>query len=209
LFQTGAEPAPIRVGIAAFLSYITGMKLLLSLGVFLVSAVLASAQPAKVILIRHAEKPQDNTDGELALKGKERAMALVPFLTENDDFIGSGTNVMLYATKVAHGPTNHTHETLRPLAAHLGAKIHAPFANSEYEDLAKRVLTDPSCKDKTVVICWTHAYIPGLLGALGVPDRPAEIDKRVFDRVYMITYKDGGVKSVTLPQRLMFGDTRL
>jgi hypothetical protein len=185
------------------------MKLSQLLGVFLLSAGLASAQPAKVLLIRHAEKPQDNTDGDLALKGKERAMALVPFFLENDEFLGASTNVVLFATKVARGPTNHTHETLRPLAERLGAKIYAPFANSEYETLAKKLLTDPAYKDKTVVVCWTHAYIPGLMGALGVADRPLEIDKRVFDRLYVITFKDGAAKSVTLPQRLMFGDTRL
>ena len=53
------------------------------------------AQPAQVILIRHAEKPP--TGNMLNTKGRERAAALVPYLLETDDLTKFGKPVAIYA----------------------------------------------------------------------------------------------------------------
>jgi hypothetical protein len=47
-------------------------------------AAVALAQPAQVLIIRHAEKPREISAVNLTLKGQERAMALVPFFTQTD-----------------------------------------------------------------------------------------------------------------------------
>src|SRR3974377_493313 len=105
-----------------------------------------SAQPAKVIILRHAEKPADESKESLSIQRQERAIALVPLLTQTPELIGTNRAVALFATRISERSTNnHTHETLEPLAARLGLKIRAPFANSEYQALAERVLMSTAC----------------------------------------------------------------
>jgi len=43
---------------------------------------------------------------------------------------------------------------------------------------------------KTVVICWTHEWLPELAAALGVSPKPSKWKNKVYDEVYVITYRD-------------------
>jgi hypothetical protein len=58
-----------------------------------------------------------------------------------------------------------------------------------------------------VLICWDHEYIPRLAAALGIFPQPSAWPADVFDRVWIITYKDGLASLVNMPQRLLFGDS--
>src|SRR5579872_4415780 len=165
------------------------MKPFILLVLSLMMVLSVPAQPARIILLRHAEKQLDEDKAGLSLRGQERAMALVPFLTRTPELIDKGLPVALFATRISRrGTDNHTHETLAPLAAQLGLKIKAPYAASDYQALAHQLLTDAAYQDKTVLICWTHTQIPGLVAALGISPEPPPWDKRVFDRVLLITY---------------------
>ena len=136
-------------------------------------------------------------------------MALVPLLTRTPELIAENTPVELFATKISrHATNNHTHETLEPLASRLGMKIYAPYVNSEYQALAHYVLTSAECKDKTILICWTHSHLPGLLAELGVKPEPGPWPKGVYDRLVVLTYDRGTARMVNLPQRLLFGDEK-
>ncbi len=182
------------------------MKRLLFLA-FFVTSVSIHAQPAKIIILRHSEKLAGEDEG-LSLKGEERAAALVPYLTKTPGLVESKESTVVFATRIGEEKTdNHTHETMEPLAAALGLKIKAPFANSQFQALAKFITTDPSCKGKTVVVCWTHAYIPKLVAGLGIQSKLEDWDKLVFDRLLVITGEPGNFKMVNSPQRLMFGDS--
>ena len=46
------------------------------------SALFAAAQPARVIVIRHAEKPDDPENSHLSEDGQVRAQRLVKWLTQ-------------------------------------------------------------------------------------------------------------------------------
>lgn len=173
----------------------------------LLAIISVAAQPARILIIRHAEKPPDGSKDHLTREGNERARALVPFLTQTPQLLGTNRAVALFATRVSKtAPNNHTHETLEPLASELGLKINDAYRNSDYQALADRLLSDPIFKDRTVVICWTHTYIPQLVKSLGIsPELPAWND-RVYDRVLVITYEQRKAKMADLPQKLLFGD---
>jgi hypothetical protein len=170
---------------------------------------LAGAQPAQILLIRHGEKPPEKAAVHLSLKGRERAMALVPFLTETPDLLRSGLPVALFATRIApDDPSHRTHETIQPLAQSLKLPIQAPQVNREYSQLAQEILTRPEYQGKTVLICWDHTYIPQLAGALGVKPQPPRWHGAVFDRVFIISPTGAGAATlIDLPQRLLFGDS--
>jgi hypothetical protein len=184
------------------------MKPLINFFLFMLTVASLAAQPAKIIVFRHAEEAADGSKESLSLRGQERAMALVPMLTRTPELIARNTPLMLFATKISrHTTNNHTHETLEPLASQLGLKINAPYANSDYQALARHILTSATCKDKTILICWTHSSIPGLLVALGVSPEPEPWPKGVYDRLLVITYDRGTARMVNLPQKLLFGDS--
>jgi len=185
------------------------MKPLITFALLMLSGVSLAAQPAKIIVLRHGEEGENGSKESLSLKGQERAMALVPMLTQTPGLIPNNTQVVMFATRISrHATNNHTHETLEPLASQLGLKINAPYANSDSESLARHVLTSPEYKDKTILICWTHTHIPDLLVALGVPSERKPWPKETYDRYVVVTYRDGAARMVNLPQRLLFGDSR-
>jgi hypothetical protein len=167
----------------------------------------ALAQPAQVLIIRHAEKPREKSSVNLSLKGQERAMALVPFFTQTPELVYQGLPVALFATKMAPGEiSQRTLETITPLSHYLRVLPDAHYAKWDYADLAQETLTNLAYKRKTVLICWDHEYIPRLAAALGVRPEPPRWPEEVFDRVLIITYRGGQASLVNMPQRLMFGD---
>lgn len=167
------------------------------------------AQPAQIILIRHAEKPDDPEDIHLTLKGRERAMALVPYLTETPELLTNGLPVALFATAaIKSSHSLRPQETVEPLSKRLKLPIHSSFLNKEYAALARHILTNPEYRGKTVVICWVHDYIPELVEALGVRQAARKKWKSgSFDRTYLIIYRNNATTLLDMPQKLLFGDS--
>ena len=185
------------------------MKPLTTFALLLLTVVALPAQPAKIIVFRHAEEAEDGSKESLSLKGQERALALVPLLTRAPEFLAGDPRPVLFATKLSpRGTNNHTHVTLEPLAAQLGLKIEAPYSTSDYQALARYVLSSDTCKERAVVICWTHSHLSGLLHALGVTPEPESWSKKVYDRLVVVTYHKETARMVNLPQKLLFGDSR-
>ncbi len=175
--------------------------------ILLGSAAVALAQPAQVLIIRHAEKPREQSAVNLSLKGQERAMALVPFFCQTPELVYQGLPTALFATKIIPGDLSHfSLETIAPLSQRLRILTDAHFAKWEYGPLAQEVLTNPRYERKTVLICWDYEYIPRLAAALGVRPEPPRWPAEVFDRVLIITYRGDQASLVNMPQRLMFGD---
>ena len=184
------------------------LLVLVSLASLGLAAAPLLAQPAQVLIIRHGEKPPEKTAVNLSLKGRERAMALVPFLTQTPALLGHGLPVALFATRIApDDPSHRPQETITPLSQHLKLPIQAQHINREYARLAGEILADPAFRGKTVLICWDHRYIPQLSAALGVRPEPPKWPGQVFDRVFIITFKGGQATLVNMPQRLLFGDS--
>jgi hypothetical protein len=181
---------------------------LLGLTILGLSGSMALAQPAQVLIIRHAEKPSEKSAVNLSLKGQERAMAFVPFFTQTPDLIYQGLPVALFATKVIPRDLSHfALETVEPLSQRLRLLTDAHYAKWDYANLAQEVLTNVKYRRKTVLICWNHEYIPRLAAALGVYPEPSPWPEKVYDRVYIIKYKGGQASLENMPQRLLFGDS--
>jgi hypothetical protein len=181
---------------------------LLGLTILGLTAGVALAQPAQILIIRHAEKPIERSAVNLSLKGQERAMALVPFLTQTPELTYQGLPAALFATKMAPGEiSQRTLETITPLSNYLKMLTDAHYAKSDYADLAQEVLSNRKYQRKTVLICWDHEYIPQLATALGVYPEAPPWPENVFDRVWIITYRGGQASMVNMPQRLLFGDS--
>ena len=184
------------------------MKPFLLILLLFVSIQTALTRPAKVILLRHAEKPLGELDIHLSERGQARARALVPFLTTQPVFLTSGQPVALFAPLITrNGHSRRPFETLKPLADHLKLNIQKPYGAKDYGGLAKRILEDPSFNGKTVVICWVHDYLPALAKELGVKPKPAPWKGDVYDRVWVITFDDHRATLVSLPQNLLPGDS--
>jgi hypothetical protein len=175
---------------------------------FLIAAETAFARPARVILLRHAEKPLDESDIHLSERGESRARALVVLLATERVLGTNGPPAALFAPKVTRrGHSRRPYETLEPLAEHLRLSIQTPYGPSDCAALAKHVLSDPDLDGKTVIVCWIHDYLPALAKALGVKPEPVRWKGSVYDRVWVITYEDHRVVLVNLPQNLLPGDS--
>ena len=153
---------------------------------------LYSGTPARVIVIRHAEKPEDPRALHLSPAGEERAKDFVVFLKSNSDLTSNGLPIALFATqKTKNDRGQRTRETLEPLSRELNTVIQLPYKAENYRRLAKQILSTKKYEGKTVLICWTHEYIPQLLSALGVRPQPGRLNGDVYDRVYVVDFKDG------------------
>ena len=184
------------------------MKLYLAILTLILSLNSAFAKPAEIILLRHAEKPPDEMNVHLSARGKERAQSLAAFLTSTPALVTNGLPVALFATHpTSHGHGQRTSETLDPLATRLKLPIRTPYVAKDYAALARRILQDPALDGKTVVVCWVHDYLPALAEALGV-SRPPAWKATVFDRVWVINYRDGQASLTVLPQQLLPGDSQ-
>ena len=75
----------------------------LGLTILGLAASVALAQPAQVLIIRHAEKSPQGSAVSLSIKGQERAMAFVPFFTQTPELIYQGLPTALFATKIGPG----------------------------------------------------------------------------------------------------------
>src|SRR5512137_2536425 len=90
----------------------------------LLLASTASARPAQVILLRHAEKPANEADDHLSEQGRERAQALVGFFTTNPAVTNRGLPSVLFAPLATRrGHSGRPAETLEPLAKQLRLPI--------------------------------------------------------------------------------------
>lgn len=165
-------------------------------------ATFAYGEPGQVIVIRHGEKP-DRGDG-LSLKGLERAAALAPFFAQSDGTFGKPAAI--FAQKPTQKrPSRRPVETVAPLAQALGLDVQKHH-HSDFAAMAKQIVSNRKYDGKTVLICWEHHAIPEVAAALGVADPPPWRDQ-AFDRVWVITFKDGKAKLKDVPQRLLFGDS--
>jgi hypothetical protein len=160
----------------------------------------AYGTPARVIIIRHGEKPDEGDD--LSLKGRERASALVPFFQDSTN----GVPAAIYAQGSSEKrPSRRAVQTVTPLAGELKLVVRT-YHHSDFAVMTKEILAKPEYDGKIVLICWEHHGIPDIAAAMGVTS-PPEWPGHAFDRLWIITFKNGKAKLSNAPQRLMFQDS--
>src|SRR5260221_9289961 len=109
------------------------MKIHLLIAALLAAVQWSLAQPAEIILIRHAEKPDDPEAVHLSKAGEKRAKELVPFVMNNSELTQHGLPVALYATETTkHGRGQRTQETITPLSQALHLSIQTPYSSEDY-----------------------------------------------------------------------------
>jgi hypothetical protein len=187
-----------------------------------VDAEKRSVTPRQVLIIRHAEKPEDDTDIHLASRGAARAAALpslfvIPptFPTKPAAFV---TPEFLFAAKQSKY-SNRSVETLRPLAKALAdMPIDHRHADRAFQGLVDDLFSESKYAGKTILICWHHGSISDL--ALAVIAKAKNTSKlkgqmpqrwggTVFDRIWIITFDDlGNATFDDRPQRLLFADAK-
>jgi hypothetical protein len=192
---------------------ICALFLLVVLGGYLLHSAKASAAtrepqsesaqkaPTMILLMRHAEKPQDK-DPNLSPQGFKRAQAL-PTLFTNGTLPKPDA---IFAT----APSKHSNrpiETITPLAQALHLKINDDYEDIDAGPLAKQVLSGKYA-GKVVVIAWHHGEIPNVARALGVADAPQKWDSGVFDQIWEIRYVDGVAQMTVFHEHLLDGDSK-
>lgn len=161
----------------------------------------ATTGPSMVLIIRHAEKPDDATDPNLSKRGFERADALAKVIP--NDFVRPD---FLFATrKSSH--SNRPMETIEPLAKALHLTIDSTFKDDDFAALAHQILSSPRYAGKVVLIAWHHGKIPELAHALGAAAAPEKWNSKEFDRVWEISYENGVATWKNLPQKALPGDS--
>jgi phosphohistidine phosphatase SixA len=144
--------------------------------------------PRLILIIRHAEKPDDRNDPDLTATGRARAENLGNYLPKT-----FGTPDFLFASTRSKR-SNRPIETVKPLSKKLGILIDDSFADEDYAALAHKLLTDKKYDQKFILICWHHGHIPDLAFALGgSPDGvPNPWDPTVFNLILQLEYKGSG-----------------
>jgi len=165
----------------------------------------ALAAPARVVLIRHGEKPPEGS--ELDERGRQRAQALVGYIERDPVVAAFGPPAAIYAmAPKGEGGSVRAIQTVEPLAADLGQAVRADFKKDQIEELAAAVLQEPP--GKTVLVCWEHTVIPAIVKALGLAGGPSKWKGSVYDRAWIVGFADGKPASFKdVPQRLLPGDS--
>ena len=178
------------------------MKLVV-LAVLLGATLVARAQPERIILIRHAEKPDDTFNSNLSPVGLDRAERLVKWLTKGKVLGTNGVPTAIYASAPTHnGRSLRCVQTMEPIARALNVQIQTPYSALNYDRLARLILHDKSLQGKNVVICWVHEYIPEFTAAFGVKKPPQKWKDEDYDSAYVLTFPDGKAKLEVTRERL-------
>ncbi len=171
---------------------------------FLFSSSLTLATPSTIFLIRHAEKPSSGP--ELSERGWERAKAL-PMLFSRQDFSNYGTPACLIGMnkKKVDGSVRAL-QTLKYVSDFFHVPVTDLFNKDQDKEMLHFVMTAPECNNRLVVISWEHNGLEGIATDLGVKPA-AKWPGDVYDRVWVIDWKNGQVQMQSLPQRLLEGDS--
>jgi hypothetical protein len=157
--------------------------------------------PARIILMRHAEKPDDKSIITLSDKGYSRASALPP------EFIAAfGKPYRIYAA-ANDKKSIRPYETALPLAESINMEVLAPYVDDDYLNLVNDILSDPELVGRTIVIFWHHGNMANIVEKLGGPV-VKKWDKNIYDRLWILDYTADSIVYQDSAQRLLFGDSK-
>jgi len=163
-------------------------------------------KPKTILILRHAEKPQDPNNEKLSVKGYERAAALAYYLP---DAFGDINHI--FAAGV--GKHSHSHrpvETITPLANRLDKKIHDSYLKKEYKEMVNHVFSKEKYTNETIAVCWEHKDIKAIADEFGATNTPSSTwSETCFDLVWKLTLQnDGSYLLDQIAQLLLYGDSK-
>ena len=158
-----------------------------------------------VLLIRHAEKPDDDADRTLAVPGQERAQAYVVYF---QNYPSPSQPLRLdYVFAAQDSPASQRPRlTVTPLAQALYLAINLEYAQTAVQDAAEAIL---ALEGANVLVCWHHGEILQLAQALGAPSStlPSKWPGHVFGWLLELSFDANGKLSVSVAnQKLMYDD---
>jgi phosphohistidine phosphatase SixA len=141
-------------------------------------------KPQFILVMRHAERPADDNDTDLAPAGKQRAKALATYIPNT-----FGKPDSIFAAAISKHSAR-PYETVKPLSKLTGAPIDATIADQDYAMLAHDLLSHDRYAGKRIVVCWHHGHIPALMQALGIPrgNYPDPWDPAVFNLILKVDF---------------------
>jgi hypothetical protein len=153
--------------------------------------------PARLIVLRHAEKTGDKRDRNLSPAGQERAMRLAPYVLET-----FGRPDFLIAAK-SSDRSRRPVETIEPLAAAVDLEIKSKFDDDEVDALVAALGKKQDYRSKFGVISWRHSDIPRLVATLGAPAHtvPSKWSETDYTTLVDISYSSDS--KVTAKRRSM------
>jgi hypothetical protein len=119
--------------------------------------------PSRIILMRHADKPDDPDDPDLSAAGVTRAEHLATYIPQT-----FGKPDLIFATARSKH-SDRPVETVGPLAQAVGLSIQHDIKDKDFEDLVDEIFSDPVYHGKTVVICWLNPEVRPYLELSGGP----------------------------------------
>lgn len=155
--------------------------------------------PARLVVMRHAEKTGDKRDKDLSDAGWARAEKLATYIPKElgrPDFLIAASNSV---------KSKRPKQTLEPLGEALGLEIWAELDDEDVDKLIAVLADTPEWAGKFGVISWRHSDLPRLIGGLGAlaGSYPDPWDSAVYDLMIEIAYDATGkaprVRQLTPP----------
>lgn len=173
------------------------MKKICLLFIFLLGFISTTfATPSEIIIIRHADKLEQNYTGPaIDPTGYVRAVRFAFYFLNK---FGKPDDIV--TTNPSHGKAHLASirevQTIAPLINILQQKdpriehnIYAPYPTTGYPKLAKFLLKNKHFNGEMVLVCWDHTTIPNLVSLLGVKDQLPAWPANDFDSVYILKYR--------------------
>jgi len=168
-----------------------------------------------VMVIRHGEKPEDDSgpgldangvedDSSLTAVGWDRAHRLVDLFDPTQDALRPGLTrpKAIYAAGAnENGEGQRTRETVQPLADRLGIQVNTTFGKGDGEKLLEHVLSQPG----PTLISWQHSEIPDIAEAFpsATPTPPTEWPDDRYDVIWTLTKTADGWHFAQLPELVL------
>ena len=164
------------------------------------------ALPARVLIIRHAEKPvEDSID--LSLKGFRRASALTQLFEIHPEYAKFGLPDFMFAARYVPGRSSmRSVQTLSPLSYSLGLDLNDEWTSEESKDLGNEIRRNPEYNNKVIMLAWKHSEITTITEALKAPCKSSWASK-VYDRIWIIDFKNGEATCKDSPQSVLPDDS--
>ncbi len=163
------------------------LKMALFLNALLVAAPASQAMPKTVVVIRHAEKPADESNIHLSEKGYARAAKLPQFFLQFD----SASSIRLIAQGQKRADSSlRPIETVMPASQQFQQPILHQFVKGESREMVDFVRAQHALDGKTVVISWGHDELGAISSLLGAPQ--GEWSSKIFDRAWVFRFNEDG-----------------
>jgi len=117
---------------------------------------------ATLLIVRHAEKPDDGNG--LTPAGERRAKAYADYF-KHFEFDGVPVHIDALVATSDTAKSARPRLTVEPFAKASGLPLQQPFADKQVHELAAWLAQQPP--GRTTLIAWHHGQIPNLLTALG------------------------------------------